>query len=89
MRLDASVVPSGTDGMEDSWRTVGLQFTLKMLVLILMKECISNKTDELASKSMGTQKKVKSFLLPCPLCRLPAEDVAQIKGVSSHLKGLG
>jgi hypothetical protein len=25
MRLDASVVPSGTDGMEDSWRTVGLQ----------------------------------------------------------------
>ena len=55
MRLDASVVPSGTDGMEDSWRTVGLQFTLKMLVLILMKECISNKTDELASKSEGKQ----------------------------------
>ena len=32
---------------------------------------------------------MKSFLLPCPLYRLPAEGVAQIKGGLSHLKQSG
>jgi hypothetical protein len=50
---------------------------LKKRVLIPLKECLSNRIDELESKSEGKQAKDKSFLLPCLFCGLPPEGVAQ------------
>jgi hypothetical protein len=47
-----------------------------------VKECFSNREDELASKSEGRQAKSKSFLLPCPLCGPPPGGMLQIEGWS-------
>lgn len=40
----------------------------------------------LARESENKQTKRTSFLLPCPLHRLPTEGMTQIKGGSSYLK---
>jgi hypothetical protein len=48
----------------------------KKQVLTPVKECLSSRTDELASKKANRQKtKAPFFGVPC---RLPEEDVAQI-----------
>ena len=54
---------------------VGVQ---KKWDLTPVKECFSNREDELASKSEGKQAKSKSFLLPCPLMWAAPEGGAQI-----------
>jgi|UPI00004848DE hypothetical protein len=50
----------------------------KKKALITMNEWTCQQEQKQAGK--------ESFLLLCPLDRLPAEGVAQIKGISYHLK---
>ncbi|KAL6081124.1 hypothetical protein STEG23_032815, partial [Scotinomys teguina] len=49
----------GHEGLEDSWRTAGLVSVgiQKKLVLILVKECLSDRIDELGSECEGKQAK--------------------------------
>jgi hypothetical protein len=42
-----------------------------------------------AKEWTGKQRKKESFLFPCPLYRLPAESVAQMKDGSSYYKRSG